>query len=55
MDRESVAAIMDYFDINLWGIFAMPVGLILCFGPALVVWLVQELGGNRQDRTRDRK
>lgn len=26
--------IMDIF----WSIFAMPIGLVLCFGPVLVAW-----------------
>ena len=30
----------DYFDENLWGIFAMPVGLLLCFGPVVVAWML---------------
>jgi hypothetical protein len=35
---DSSASDMDFTDINLWGIIAMPVGLILCFAPAVVVW-----------------
>jgi hypothetical protein len=23
-----------------WSLFAMPIGLLICFGPALVVWLL---------------
>jgi hypothetical protein len=23
-----------------WSLFAMPIGLVLCFGPAIVVWLL---------------
>jgi hypothetical protein len=30
-------------DLSLWGIFAMPVGLLVCFGPALLVWIKAEL------------
>ena len=26
----------DYFDVNLWGIIAMPVGVAICFGPLLL-------------------
>jgi hypothetical protein len=29
---------MDKF----WSIFAMPIGVALCFGPALVVWWLTE-------------
>jgi predicted cation transporter len=35
---NSPASDMDFTDMNLWGIIAMPVGLILCFAPAVVVW-----------------
>lgn len=30
-------------DLSLWGIFAMPVGLLVCFGPALLVWIKAEM------------
>jgi hypothetical protein len=33
---------MEYLDINLWGVFSLPVGLIFCFGPALLVWVKME-------------
>jgi hypothetical protein len=32
--RKSPATFMDAF----WSIFGMPIGVTLCFGPALVVW-----------------
>ena len=37
---------MDKF----WSIFCMPIGLFLCFGPGLVVWLLtrdKESGANQ--------
>ena len=30
-------------DLSIWGVLAMPVGVAICFGPALVVWLKDEL------------
>lgn len=36
-------------DLSLWGIFAMPVGLVLCFGPALLVWIRMELASKSSD------
>ena len=27
---------------QFWSIFAMPIGLLICFGPAVVVWLGAE-------------
>lgn len=47
-------AMTDYFDVNLWGIFAMPLGLILCFGPALAVWLAGELKPKARDPRSDK-
>ena len=29
-------------DLSIWGVLAMPVGVALCFGPALVAWLRSE-------------
>jgi hypothetical protein len=41
---------MEWLDSNLWGIFAMPVGLFLCFGAPLAVWLLAELRGDDPDK-----
>jgi hypothetical protein len=30
-------------DLALWGIYAMPLGLLICFGPALLAWLKEEI------------
>ena len=29
-------------DMNWWGLYAMPVGLLLCFGPVLVAWVMDK-------------
>jgi len=29
-------------DTNIWGFLAVPVGVALCFGPALFVWIKDE-------------
>jgi len=29
-------------DANIWGLLAMPVGVLFCFGPALAVWAILE-------------
>jgi hypothetical protein len=36
---------MDKF----WSVFAMPIGLFICFGPALLVWLRMELTAKDED------
>lgn len=38
------------FDTNYWGIWIVPVGLVLCFGPALVVWIREELRSKPTDK-----
>jgi len=30
-------------DSNIWGWLGLPVGLLICFTPALVCWLIEEL------------
>ena len=30
------------FDMNWWGVYAMPVGVSICFGPVLVAWIIAE-------------
>ncbi len=34
-------------EFNYWGIISVPVGLAICFGPALFVWLRQEIHDQR--------
>ena len=29
-------------DSNIWGFLAVPVGVAVCFGPALFVWIKEE-------------
>jgi len=29
-------------DTNIWGFLAVPIGVLLCFGPALFVWIKNE-------------
>jgi hypothetical protein len=30
-------------DLNFWGMIAVPVGVAICFGIALAVWLIDEI------------
>jgi hypothetical protein len=36
-------AFMTDTDLALWGMIVVPVGVAICFGPALLVWLRDEL------------
>lgn len=46
---------MENFDTNYWGLMAMPLGLLLCFSPALLVWLKEEAGGTPPGPGKDQK
>ena len=37
--------IMDKF----WSICTFPIGILICFGPALVAWLIEELKTPQSD------
>lgn len=39
-------------DINLayWGEIVVPIGVAICFGPALLVWIVEELRAEPEDQ-----
>lgn len=34
---------MQDIDLATWGLIVVPIGVAICFGPALLVWVVQEL------------
>jgi len=48
---DSVISLLNG-DLSIWGVLAMPTGVVLCFGPALLVWLKQELGASEKDKDR---
>jgi len=58
---KSEAAVMDNLlsflngDLSIWGVIAMPVGVAICFGPALFMWLKAELGTKPADKDEDRR
>lgn len=35
---------ISFFDSNIWGFLAVPLGVVVCFGPALILWLKAEYG-----------
>lgn len=40
--QGTVIHMIDSVDTNIWGFLAVPVGVLLCFGPALFVWVKDE-------------
>jgi len=35
-------------DVNLWGEFVVPVGILICFGPALIAWALMGFGAKKE-------
>jgi hypothetical protein len=46
---------MTDIDLNLWGLIVVPVGLTICFGLALLVWLRDELRAGPEDEKSKRR
>lgn len=45
---------MDDTNLALWGMIVVPLGVAICFGPALLVWLRDELrAGADEKQNRD--
>jgi hypothetical protein len=47
---------MHDIDLATWGLIVVPIGVAICFGPALAVWIVQELraGSEEKDNSQDK-
>jgi hypothetical protein len=43
-------AFMEDTNLNLWGLIVVPVGLVICFGLALLVWLRDELRAGSEEK-----
>jgi hypothetical protein len=41
---------MEDTNYNFWGLIVVPVGLLICFGLALLVWLRAELTAEPEDK-----
>jgi hypothetical protein len=40
-------------DLSLWGELVVPVGLLICFGPALLCWLKEELAAGAAEKKKN--
>jgi hypothetical protein len=47
---STLKLVMDKF----WSVFAMPIGLALCFGPAVIVWWLTKDKASNPDKPQDR-
>ncbi len=43
------------FDMNWWGVLAMPVGVVICFGPVIVAWILAEKKSEAAPKRQDRR
>ena len=50
---DTILSLLDG-DLSIWGVIAMPVGVAICFGAALVVWLKDELRGQPEENKKNR-
>jgi hypothetical protein len=41
---------MHDIDLATWGLIVVPVGVAICFGPALLVWVREELRAGREEK-----
>jgi len=44
---------MEDTNLNLWGLIVVPVGLTICFGLALCIWLVEELRAGSEEKRKN--
>jgi hypothetical protein len=42
-------------DLSLWGIYTMPIGVAICFGPVLIAWLKEEMKSRGDDKKNDKR
>ena len=43
------------FDMNWWGVLAMPVGVVICFGPVIVAWALAAKKSEAPQKRNDRR
>jgi hypothetical protein len=48
--RSTSYPIMMDIDLNFWGLAVVPVGVSICFFPALFIWICQELKAGRAEK-----
>ena len=46
-------AFMTDLDLATWGLIVVPIGVAICFGPALLVWFFQELRAEPEDKPQE--
>ena len=46
----SLCVFMTDTDLNMWGLIVVPVGVSICFGVALLVWLRDEIRAGAEEK-----
>lgn len=44
---------MAAIDSNVWDLLTMPLGVLICFGPALAVWVRAELRTPKSEKRKE--
>jgi hypothetical protein len=46
---------LDYLDSNIWGLLVVPVGVLICFGPVIIPWIIAELRSPQSDKPEEKR
>jgi hypothetical protein len=52
--RQVGAFFMTDTNLNYWGLAVVPLGVVICFGFALLVWLRDEIRAGREEKQKTR-
>jgi hypothetical protein len=50
----TLTRLMTDSNLNFWGLIAVPVGVCICFGIALLVWLRDEFRARSEEKRKSR-
>lgn len=53
--RDFALKIFMQPDLSLWGIYTMPIGLAICFGPVLIAWAIDVAKTRDEDKKNDKR
>lgn len=42
-------------DLVLWGLIVVPIGVVVCFGPALLVWIREEIAAGSEEKNQQNR
>jgi len=51
----NVSGFMTDTDLAMWGLIVVPIGVAICFGPALLVWFREEIRAGAEEKKQRKK